>query len=120
MVHAHEHDGDRLRLLMARAGISQAALAEHIGVSPTAVGSKWLAKGEIARQHIARVCALLDCMSDELLGLSPLHAKHQVKEQRAPYERDRTEQSLLAKVRKLTPKEQAALLDLIIAMERAD
>lgn len=53
MVESNQHDGDRLRQLMARAGVTQAKVAEAMGVSPTAVGSKWLTQGAIARHHIA-------------------------------------------------------------------
>lgn len=85
MVESNQHDGDRLRQLMARAGVTQAKVAEAMGVSPTAVGSKWLTQGAIARHHIANLCALLNCTSDELLGIIPIAPRAGIAESRAPY-----------------------------------
>lgn len=66
-----EHDGDRLRKLMARAGVSQADLTREIDVTAQAVG-KWLRTGQIAREHLPGICRYLRCTSDELLGLAPI------------------------------------------------
>lgn len=85
MVHTDEqHDGDRLRALMARAKVSQATLARALDLSPTAVG-KWFRAGQISRSQIAPICRLLRCSADELLGLVPIAPAAAIAEARATY-----------------------------------
>lgn len=81
------HDGDRLRVLMERAGVTQAELATAMDVSPTAVSSKWLGQGKIARDRIPLICQLLRCSSDELLGIVSAEVPRMVAEPRAEYDR---------------------------------
>lgn len=62
-----EHIGARLRALMDRAKITNTQLAEACGVTVQAV-SKWISKGQIARERVAAICAALDVTADDLLG----------------------------------------------------
>jgi transcriptional regulator with XRE-family HTH domain len=52
---------------MQAIGMSQAWLAEKVGVSITAV-SKWTRDGKVARDNVPRVAAALGLTTDQLLG----------------------------------------------------
>jgi transcriptional regulator with XRE-family HTH domain len=54
---------DRMRAI----GMSQAWLAEKVGVSIAAV-SKWTTDGKVARDNVPRVAAALGLTTDQLLG----------------------------------------------------
>jgi transcriptional regulator with XRE-family HTH domain len=56
---------------MKAIGMTQAWLAEKVGVSITAV-SKWTTDGKIARDNVPRVAAALGLTTDQLLGTSAL------------------------------------------------
>jgi transcriptional regulator with XRE-family HTH domain len=58
---------DRMKAI----GMTQAWLAERVGVSITAV-SKWTTDGKVARDNVPRVAAALGLTTDQLLGTSAL------------------------------------------------
>ncbi len=61
----------RLREAIALSGISQKVIAEKIGVSAQTV-SKYMKRDVFpALDTLAKLCALLDVSSDEILGISP-------------------------------------------------
>jgi transcriptional regulator with XRE-family HTH domain len=58
---------DRMKAI----GMSQAWLAEKVGVSVTAV-SKWTRDGKVARDNVPRVAEALGLTTDQLLGTGAL------------------------------------------------
>jgi transcriptional regulator with XRE-family HTH domain len=56
---------DRMKAI----GMTQACLAEKVGVSIAAV-SKWTTDGKVARDNVPRVAAALGLTTDQLLGTS--------------------------------------------------
>ena len=64
----NEAFAERLRALIAKEKISQTALADHLGISHTAVSSYVRGKNEPCLQYLVMIAQYLDVSTDYLLG----------------------------------------------------
>ena len=64
---------DRMKRLRAERGLTQAQLAKRLGVSPSAVGMYEQGRREPDAQTLTRLADVLQCSTDELLGVEPPH-----------------------------------------------
>lgn len=62
--------GERLKRLRQERGLTQAELAERLGVSPSAVGMYEQGRREPDGAVLARIAAVLRCSADELLDVT--------------------------------------------------
>ena len=61
--------GEKLKCLRQERGMTQAELAERLGVSPSAVGMYEQGRREPEGALLARIAAILRCSADELLNV---------------------------------------------------
>lgn len=61
--------GERVRMLRERAGLSQAELGNKAGINPNSISNWELGIAYPQYSGIKRLCRVLNCSANELLGL---------------------------------------------------
>jgi transcriptional regulator with XRE-family HTH domain len=104
---------DRIRHARSRAEVSQAALAERLGVVPSAV-AQWEVPGGTSPTvtHLAQIAAITGVAFEWLAtgrGATAMAADATPAVDRAAFARDMTEERLLLAFRRFSPKRREAL-----------
>lgn len=66
---------NRIRELRIKKGISQSELAESLKITQATISKYELGQRNIPRLFVDKMCEVLNCTSDYLLGISDINAK---------------------------------------------